>query len=168
MQYWTIKVLIIIVLLVPLSIGFVNPMGFAAPKNPASSNTRVQTQGVRGTVVRLTGNQMPTVGENRRRSTPQFVKTTVWVFSGRILANSRTRIPLNEAKQKFNYVTKVNTDNKGNFFVKLPRGEYTIFAQYGNDLYLNSFQGDGSFNTVQVTDGKTTELRLVNNENATF
>lgn len=168
MPSFPIYLLIVIALVIPLAVGCVNPTSFAAPKNPTSSSTQAQTSGVSGTVVFLTGNQMPTVGENRTRSAPQGVKTTVWVFGGRISAQGGPRLPLNEAKQKYNYVTKVNTDTRGNFFVKLPPGEYTIFAQYGNDLYLNSFQGDGSFKTVQVTNGKITELRLVNNEKATF
>ncbi len=167
-----IRLLIVVLLALPLVFGCANPMSFAIPQNPNSVNARTETQqrqnqGVRGAVTRVTGNQMPSIGENRQRSKPQPVKTSVWVFSGRIPAKG-TSLSITEAKQNFKLVTQVKTDKKGKFFVKLPPGEYTIFAQYGNDLYLNSFLGDGSFKTVQVTEGKITETRLVNSENASF
>jgi hypothetical protein len=168
----TIRLLIVVIVALPLVFGCANPNSFATPQNPnsvnAQSETRQgQTQGVSGTVTRITGNQMPSIGENRQRSKPQPVKTSVWVFSGRIPAKG-TNLSIAEAKQNFKLVTQVKTDKNGKFFVKLSPGEYTIFAQYGNDLYLNSFLGDGSFKTVQVTEGKITETRLVNSENASF
>ncbi|MEA5572583.1 hypothetical protein [Calothrix sp. UHCC 0171] len=172
MLSFSIRLLFVTILVLPFVFGCTNPISFAVPKNSHSANTQPQlqsgqAQGVSGTVVRVTGNQMPSVGENRQRSQPQPVKTDVWIFSGRIPAKG-TRIPVTEAKQNFQLVTQVKTDKNGKFFVKLPPGEYTIFAQYGSDLYLNSFLGDGSFKTVQVTEGKMTETRLVNRETASF
>ncbi|NJL62603.1 MAG: hypothetical protein HC903_13235 [Methylacidiphilales bacterium] len=175
-----IRLLIVTILVLPLVFGCANPKSFATPQDSNSANVQTETQqgqtqeksqrktqGVSGTVTRVTGNQMPTIGENRQRSKPQPVKTSVWVFSGRIPAKG-TSLSITEAKQNFKLVTQVRTDKNGKFFVKLPTGEYTIFAQYGNDLYLNSFLGDGSFKTVQVTEGEVTETRLVNSENASF
>jgi hypothetical protein len=175
-----IRLFIVVILALPLIFGCANPISFANPQNPSSVNAQTETQqgqtqekaqrkaqGVSGEVTSITGNQMPSIGENRQRSKPQPVKTSVWVFSGRIPAKG-TSLSITEAKQNFKLVTQVKTDKKGKFFVKLPPGEYTIFAQYGNDLYLNSFLGDGSFKTVQVTEGKVTETRLVNSENASF
>jgi hypothetical protein len=176
MSSFPIRLLIVTILVFPLVFGYANPISFATPQNPNSVNTQTETQqekaqrktqGVSGTVTRVTGNQMPSIGENRQRSKPQPVKTSVWVFSGRIPAKG-TSLSITEAKQNFKLVTQVKTDKNGKFFVKLPTGEYTIFAQYGDDLYLNSFLGDGSFKTVQVTEGKITETRLVNSENASF
>jgi hypothetical protein len=167
-----IRLLIVFFLALPLVFGCANPISFAVSQNSNSVNARTeaqreQTQGVRGAVTRITGNQMPSIGENRQRSKPQPVKTSVWVFSGRIPAKG-TSLSITEAKQNFKLVTQAKTDKNGKFFVKLPPGEYTIFAQYGNNLYLNSFLGDGSFKSVQVTEGKVTEIRLVNSENASF
>ncbi|PAX51929.1 hypothetical protein [Brunnivagina elsteri] len=175
-----IRLLIVAILALPLVFGYANPISFATPQNSNSVNAQTEmqqgqtqekaqrkTQGVSGIVTRVTGNQMPSIGENRQRSKPQPIKTSVWVFSGRIPAKG-TRLSITEARQNFKLVTQVKTDKNGKFFVKLLPGEYTIFAQYGNDLYLNSFLGDGSFKTVQVTEGKITETRLVNSENASF
>lgn len=124
-----------------------------------------QNQGVSGLVVLLQGNQMPTVGSNR--STPEPVSTDVWVFSGRIQAKG-PRWAVAEASRHSNLVARVRSDAQGEFFVSLPPGEYTLFAQYGSNLYLNSFLGDGSYASVQVTQGKVTKTRLVNTERAAF
>jgi hypothetical protein len=171
MFFKQLRLLIVLFLMLPLLIGCGNPMSFAAPNNSnneKTENTQSNSGGVTGAVVRVVGNQMPMIGEKTTtRKAPESVKTTVWVFSGRIPAKG-TRLAISEAKQNFNLVTQVKTDDNGKFSVKLPPGEYTLFAQYGTDLYLNSFSGDGSFSAVQVSEGKMTELRLVNNERAAF
>ncbi|MBW4547107.1 MAG: hypothetical protein KME25_22105 [Symplocastrum torsivum CPER-KK1] len=126
-----------------------------------------QEQGVSGLVTRLQGNQMPMVGRSSPRTAPSPISTQVWIFSGRIKSQG-TRWSITEAEKHPNLVDRIRTDAEGKFFVSLPPGEYTLFAQDGSDLYLNSFLGDGSYATVQVNEGKITETRLVNTEGATF
>lgn len=124
-------------------------------------------QGVRGVVVRLQGDQMPTVGSSKPRNPPELISTQVWIFSGRIRGQN-PRWSVSEAQKHPNLIKKVRSDEQGNFFANLPPGEYTLFAQYGSDLYLNSFLGDGSYASVRVSEGKVTETRLVNSEGAAF
>lgn len=124
-------------------------------------------QGISGLVTRVTGNQMPMIGTASPRTSPSPIATQVWIFSGRIQSQG-TRWSVAEAEKHPNLVERVPTDAQGKFFVSLPPGEYTLFAQEGSDLYLNSFLGDGSYATVQVNEGKTTETRLTNTEAATF
>lgn len=125
-----------------------------------------EAQGVSGLVLRLQGNQMPTVGGNRL-SEPEPVSTDIWVFSGRIQSKG-PRWSIAEAIKHSKLVTRVHSNQQGQFFVSLPPGEYTLFAEYGSNLYLNSFSGDGSYTSVQVTQGKVTKTRLVNTEGAVF
>ncbi len=122
---------------------------------------------MRGIVTCLQGNQMPTVNRNNPRSEPSPVSTDVWIFSGRIPGKG-THWPLSEAEKHPNLVARVRSDAQGEFFVSLAPGEYTVFAQYGSDLYLNLFMGEGSYGSVQVREGKVTETRLVNTESAAF
>jgi len=158
-----------IVLLLPLLVGCASPMSTADANTSNSPNLQQQSQGIRGTVVRLSGDQMPTVGDSTTRTNPpQPVQTTIWVFSGRIPSNSSPNWSVKEASQHANLLNKVTSDSEGNFLVKLPPGEYTIFAQYESNLYLNSFLGDGSYESVQVNEGKITEINLVNIEDAFF
>ena len=142
-------------------------LGITPPITPHSSTMLEQAQGIKGTVMRVTGNQMPTLGDNTPRTQPQPVKTHVWFFSGRI-AGKGSRWPISEARKHSNLVGSVESDTKGEFSMELPPGEYTLFAQYDSDLYLNSFLSDGSYRSVQVVDGKMTNLDLLNTEKAAF
>lgn len=137
---------------------------------PMSEHTEAKSsekQGIQGEVVQITGDQMPTIGTTKRRTPPQPVETTIWIFADSIPANS-PRIQISEIQSQFNVLQKVKTDNKGKFFVELPPGKYTLFAQYGEDLYLNSFAGDGSYSKVEVVTNQISQVRLVNSETATF
>lgn len=137
---------------------------------PMSEQTEVKSsekQGIQGEVVQITGDQMPTIGTTKQRTPPQPVETTVWIFADTIPATS-PRIPISQIQSQFQVLQKVKTDNQGRFFVELPPGKYTLFAQYGEDLYLNSFAGDGSYSTVEVMANQTSRVRLVNSETATF
>jgi hypothetical protein len=118
--------------------------------------------------MRLVGDYMPTVGVNPNRQPPQPVATTVWIFSGRIKSNANQFWSLKEARQHPQFLRKIRSDAQGRFEAKLQPGEYTLLAQYGDQLYLNSFEGDGSYSTIKVTRGKWTEVDLVNTEQATF
>lgn len=161
------------VLWLSVSMQCTSPMSFAdanVPDAPTPNTTMAQqsSQGIRGTVVRLSGNQMPTVGEVASSSPPEPVQTTIWIFAGRIPSMGSPRWPVSEASQQANQVGTVMSDTEGHFYVELPPGEYTLFAQYGSDLYLNSFIGDGSYQPLQVKAGEITTTRLLNTENAFF
>lgn len=152
-------------LLIGLAVGIFPAVSLSASEK---SNGMLQShQGVRGFVMRLQGNQMPTVNRKKSRTEPEPLSTQVWIFSGRIQGQG-TRWSVSEARKHPNLINRVHSDVQGKFFVGLPLGEYTLFAQYGSDLYLNSFLGDGSYGSVQVSEGKITEIRLVNTEGATF
>jgi hypothetical protein len=92
---------------------------------------------------------MPTVEEISTRIKSEPVQTTVWIFSGRI-PSPGTHWLVAQAQNHPQLIKKISSDNKGNFFVELPPGEYTLLAQYDDNLYLNNFLGDGSYGTVQV------------------
>lgn len=153
-------------LLFGLAIGI--PTAMSLPVSNTLNKMLSPTQeGVSGFVVRLQGNQMPTLGSNRLRIEPEPISTDVWVFSGRIQGKG-PRWAVSEASQNPNLVKRVRSDAQGKFFVSLLPGEYTLFAQYDSDLYLNSFLGDGSYASVQVIAGKVTQTRLLNTERAAF
>lgn len=152
-------------LLFGLAIGI--PTAMSLPVSNTLKEMLSPAQGVSGFVVRLRGNQMPTVGSNRLRIEPEPISTVVWVFSGRIQGKG-PRWAVSEASQNPNLVKRVRSDAQGKFFVSLLPGEYTLFAEYDSNLYLNSFLGDGSYASVQVIAGKVTQTRLLNSERAAF
>lgn len=131
----------------------------------SSNNTQQQAvQGIQGQVKQLTGNHMP--GQGRGNAKP--VQTTIWIFKGHIPGRGSPTWPITEAEHHPSLVQQVESDRNGHYSAKLPPGEYTIFAQYDEALYLNAFQGDGSYKNVTVTPDQTTQLDLINAENAFF
>jgi len=122
-------------------------------------------QGIEGKVLRLHGNQMPTTGATRPE--PEPVVTAVWIFSGQI-QNQGTHWPINQACQHPQWLAYILSNADGSFLIGLPAGEYTLFAQYGPDLYLNAFAGPWSYQTVRVTQGQLTKFDLLNTEKAMF
>lgn len=126
------------------------------------------TQGIQGRVSRLSGDQMPSIGEQANSGSTEFIQTTIWIFSDRIPGNGSPQWPISEAEQHPNLVRQVESSPDGCYWVELPPGEYTIFAQYGEILYLNSFQGDGSYASVEVIPNQLVEWDLTNTENAFF
>jgi hypothetical protein len=140
------------------------------PSTPLKPLTTNQS-GIRGKVVRLTGDHMPTLVDPAlkkiaARGQSQRMQTSVWVFAGRIPGQD-PRWAISAAKQHPKLLGQMKTNARGEFTIALPPGEYTLFAQYSSDLYLNSFMGDGNYSTVQVEIGVTT-VDLVNSENAVF
>ncbi len=158
---------VLICLFIALAVGILTAMSFPVSPTLKKMPLQNQHQGVSGMVTRIQGNQMPMVGRNNSSTAPSSVSTQVWIFSGRIPGKG-THWSVSEAQKHPNLVTRVQSDDQGKFFVSLPPGEYTLFAQYGDNLYLNSFLGDGSYQSVQVSEGQITEMRLVNTEGAVF
>jgi|SRR5919199_4548718 hypothetical protein len=154
-------------LFIALAVGILTAMNFPVSQTLKGMPSPNQRQGVSGLVTRLQGNQMPMIDKNRARAAPSPVSTQVWIFSGRIPGKG-THWAVSEAQKHPNIVSRVQSDAQGKFFVSLPPGEYTLFAQYGDNLYLNSFLGDGSYQSLQVSEGKITEIRLINTEGAVF
>jgi hypothetical protein len=152
---------------VSVVLGILMAMSLPVPKTIKGMPSPNQGQGVSGVVTRLQGNRMPTVDRNNARLEPSPISTAIWIFSGRIQGKG-THWSVSEAEKHPNLLTQVRSDDWGQFFVSLPPGEYTLFAQYGSDLYLNLFAGDGNYASVRVSEGRITETRLVNTEGAAF
>jgi hypothetical protein len=65
-------------------------------------------------------------------------------------------------------VTVVKSGDDGSFEIALDPGEYTIVAEIGGKLYLNSFDGDGSWTTVTVKPGAFTDWTIEDTSEAAF
>lgn len=143
-------------------------VSFSGPITLSQQQLPHQSQGISGFVVYLSGNQMPTNQSDQSRGNSQPVRTKIWIFSGKILSTGSPRWPLDKAQKHPRLIGWTMSDANGKFQVGLPSGEYTVLAEYGTDLYLNKFLGDGSFASVQVINNQVTEVQLFNDENAAF
>jgi len=179
----------------PASIVSPDPAPQTASMEPATlpppmpfvgvQNYTAQPQGIVGVVLSFRGDFMPRImaeGESEPSSsqiTP--VMTRIWIFAGKVRPSPVKNWPrefapapisphlsLLEAVKLPNRMGWVMSDKDGRFQVGLPVGEYTLLAEYGDDLYLNLFSGDGNFATVQVKPQQITSVELRNTENATF
>lgn len=158
---------VLIILFIALAVGIPTAMSLSVFQTRKAMPSPNQRQGVSGSVTRLQGNQIPGIDRSNRATPPSPVSTQVWIFSGRIPGKG-SHWSVSEAEKQPNLVSRVRSDEQGKFFVSLPPGEYTLLAQYGDNLYLNSFLGDGSYQSVRVSEGNVTEIRLVNTEGAVF
>lgn len=158
---------VLVCLVLALAVGILAAMSLPVSQTLKGMPIENQRQGVSGVVSRLQGNQMPRINRNNPKTAPSPVSTQIWIFSGQIPGQG-THWPISEAQKHPNLVSRVQSDSQGKFFVSLPPGEYTLFAQYGDNLYLNSFTGKGNYASVQVSEGQITDVRLVNTENAVF
>ena len=123
-----------------------------------------QKQGIQGVVSSLSGNHMPT--NEKLTGNSQTVSTKVWVFRGKINGTTSPQWSLEQAKKHPSLIGWVLSDAEGKFKVGLPTGEYTLFGEFDSYLYLNSFVGDGSYASVQVSPNKITDMQIVNTENS--
>ena len=108
-----------------------------------ADNNNAKPQGIRGKVLKLTGNHMPGPGP-RLGGGPQPLSVPVHVFKGKLKRFAR---PNPKHPQ---LVNTGRSDAKGNYAVALEPGTYTVVAEIDGKLYLNSFSGDGSWSTVTV------------------
>ncbi|MEB3311093.1 MAG: hypothetical protein VKJ02_12735 [Snowella sp.] len=158
------RIWICLSLLFTLILGEIMITNPVDPQAPILSQSK---QGIAGKVLRLKGNQMPTIDSSVKRNSPEFIRTSVWIFTGRIPA-SNIRWPIVKAQKHPSLLRQIHSNKNGEFFVELPSGEYTLFPQYDADLYLNAFLADGSYATVYVEKDKVSTVELVNTENAFF
>lgn len=143
-------------------------MNLSAPITLSEQQLPYQPQGITGIVLSLQGDRMPVYAPNQSRLDPQPVSTKIWIFSGKISSPGSPFWNIKEARQHPNLIGWVQSDSAGRFEVGLPPGEYTIFEEYGTDLYLNEFSADGSFVSIQVKAHQLTEVNLINTTNVTF
>lgn len=140
------------------------------------SEASTPTQGIQGRVIQLVGDYMPSITPiepeiSTGPSDPSVsagVQTKVWIFAGRISGIGSPQWPVETAADYPGLVRLVESDLEGNYSAALPPGEYTVFAQYEDMLYLNAFQRDGSFKSVTVYSEEVIRLDLVEASNATF
>ena len=127
-------------------------------------------QGIQGKARQLSGDYMPrnTDELSTNSASNSAVQTTIWIFAARIPSNQSSRWPIAEAGHHAGLVCQVETNRHGYYSAMLPVGEYTVFAQYGDDLYLNAFQSDGSYRSVEVVPNQISEINIAHTENAVF
>ena len=120
------------------------------------------TQGIQGTIRKLTGNHMP--GPGAKNDGVQLLSVPVHVFVGRVVVHKK---PVAEHPQR---VAVIESDEKGQYRIELEPGEYTVVAEINGRMYLNLLAGDAAntWATVKVESGKWTTFAIDDTSDAVF
>ena len=129
-------------------------------KKPGAAVGKKPAEGCTGTVLELKGNHMPGPGVKPKNGTPMSVP--VYIFKGKV---KQFKKPDPKHKQ---LAKIINSDKDGKFQIDLPPGEYTAVAVIKGKMYLNSFQGDGTWTTFTVTKGQYTNVIIKDTSQAFF
>ncbi|WP_439505429.1 hypothetical protein [Sediminibacterium sp.] len=138
---------------------------FLGCKPPQKKPNTPITQGVKGVISKISGNQMPRIGAPP--SVPQPFLTTVFFYEPTDINRTHQWTP---GPLFTNIYTKLimttNTDSTGAYIAKLPEGTYSVFVQVNQQFFANSFDIRNNINLVTVEKGKMTELNMVVNNTA--
>lgn len=115
--------------------------------------------GIEGTVVKISGNQMPS--PDRPPSIPKGIKATVFVYE---LTNMSQVVRQGQSAGYTSISTKliqkVETKENGSFKVRLPPGKYSLFIKTDNGFYSNSFDAANNIQPVEVVKKKMSKIEL--------
>ena len=126
------------------------------------SGESVIKQGIRGQVLWLEGNLMPTIGEEGDvplRSEGKGVQRTLHIYE---LTNR------DEATYQDGFYTdireelvrKVETDEQGNFIVALPVGRYSVLVEEAKGLFAGTYDGQGNLQPVTVVNDQVSKIEI--------
>jgi hypothetical protein len=137
----------------------------------ANSTEQEQNQGIKGKVVWLEGNLMPSIGDD-----PLDVRGESGGVKREIHIHKLTSI--NQTQQVngvfFNNIQTekvkvVTSDEKGNFKAELPPGRYSVFIKEGDKgFFANLFDGHNNINPVTVEENEFKEIKIEINYEASY
>jgi hypothetical protein len=163
--------LILIVVLTVTSI--LNGASFAAnvtlggPTGILKQTSPSEAQGLTGSVIRIVGPMYSPIHSHHTKR--EFISTRIWIFSGKIkrLMDS-SRWPISQAINHPNLIGWVVSDSQGQFQVGLQPGEYTVFTEYGSDLYQGSLDDVWTYASIKIEENQIQTMDLFNLEKAYF
>ncbi len=101
---------------------------------------------------------MPSPGEPA--SVPQPFQTTLYIYELTNLSQVKPATPAFYEAIHTRLVKTVKADKTGNFKVKLPPGNYSLFVKKDNLFYANMFDDKNNIAPVAVEKGKYTEVTI--------
>lgn len=124
-------------------------------------------QGIRGTVVFKSGNQMP--GPGRKPPAGKPVRRELFVYEPTQIAQMTTRQDGFYEAVQTKLVKRTWSDKQGRFRITLPPGQYSVLVREPNKgLFANVFDGDMHAFPVEVKPGRFTTVSLEINYAAAY
>ncbi|MDN3202899.1 carboxypeptidase regulatory-like domain-containing protein [Algoriphagus sediminis] len=121
-----------------------------------------ESEGVRGQVFWLEGNQMPTISEDgsQVRKGKQAIQRTIIIYPLTKLEDAQLVDGLFKSLAT-DPIKEVTTDENGNFSLKLEPGAYSFFTKEEEGLFANRFDTEGNIQPVYISKGEWTELEIL-------
>lgn len=128
--------------------------GFSLNAYPSLEKEVCHQQGIRGTVYRVSVNQMPS--PDLPPSKPRRIKTVLYIYE---LTNTDQ---VSRAGQFYKTISttlvkEITTDENGYFKTKLKPGMYSLFVKKDDLFYSNVFDDKNNIHPVEVKKGKWTK-----------
>ena len=131
----------------------------------AAVETIAQKQGIEGKVVWIEGNQMPGPGNTREK--PKGVSREIHVYEATHQQDvKQVNGFYTDVKSKLVAIAQTNAN--GEFCIKLPPGEYSVFTKEPEGLFANLFDDQGRINTISVEKRRFTPVTIEINYKAVF
>jgi len=121
-----------------------------------------ESEGVRGQVFWLEGNQMPSISEDGSlvRKEKQAIQRTIVIYPLTKLQDAQLEDGLFKSIAS-DPIKVVNTDENGKFSTKLEPGAYSFFTKEEEGLFANRFDTDGNIQPVYISTGEWIELEIL-------
>src|SRR5690554_222685 len=133
-------------------------------------STKIDTQGLRGQVFWLEGNQMPQMAEEGKkvdRPGKKGVARTIRIHELTHINQARLGDYL-FGDIETPLVAEVETDEQGRFSVELPVGKYSVFTVEESGYFANIFDLDSYINPIEVEKGEWTQADILVNYEAAY
>ena len=133
----------------------------------ASSFIFCKRQGIEGTVLIVSGNQMPS--PDIKPDQGRGIKTILYIYQLTNLSEvDRLGQSAFYSQVRTKLVKKIETKENGRFKVKLSPGEYSVFLKKDTMFYANRFDGKNNIAPVEVLKNKMTKIEVKMDYSATY
>ncbi|WP_266369107.1 hypothetical protein [Tellurirhabdus rosea] len=149
----------LILLMLVLGISFLA----TAQKKPVTkakkmATTKTPFQGLCGTVLFKSGNNMPTVDRPQPKGQPVAREVLIYELTGMNQVKANDEGFYTEVASKL--IKTVKSGKDGRFCVSLPAGSYSVFVKEEKGLYANEFDGENHIFPVKIEKGRKSTAKV--------
>jgi len=105
--------------------------------------------GIAGTISRITGNCMPSIGEDSD-CVEVPVERTIWIYAYTLQNQASRDQDGYYSDIQTDLIETAQSDDEGFYEIALPAGTYSVFIEEDGKPYANGLDGQGGINPVEV------------------
>lgn len=124
-------------------------------------------QGVKGKVLWVEGNQMPSFGRDKPQPKPEGVVREIYFCKASASSQLQGEAPLYQGIEG-QVFAQTTSNAQGHFAIELPVGTYSVFTKEETGFFANIFDGQGIINPVTVSESQVTNFNININYQASY